>query len=58
MINFTVGLLSAVTEMFPLTLFSMGRDEVNAQCYVDDVQMQNDLGGWTFDLALHCYKPQ
>jgi len=35
-INFTVGLLSAVPELFPLTLFGTGGDEVNVQCYEDD----------------------
>ena len=51
-VNFTVGLLSAVAELFPSTLFSTGGDEINARCYVDDAQTQHDLDGWTLEQAL------
>lgn len=54
-INFTVGLLSAVAKMFPSTLFSTGGDEINARCYADDAQTQNDLGGRTFDQAFDAF---
>lgn len=54
-INFTVGLLSAVAEMFPSALFSTGGDEINAQCYADDAQTQSDLDGRTLEQALDAF---
>jgi hexosaminidase len=51
-VNFTVGLLSAVAELFPSTLLSTGGDEVNARCYADDAQTQHDLEGRTLEQAL------
>ena len=41
--------------MFPSTLFSTGGDEINARCYADDAQTQNDLGGRTFEQALDVF---
>ncbi|KAH9953189.1 N-acetylhexosaminidase [Russula dissimulans] len=54
-VNFTAGLLCAVAQMFPSTLFSTGGDEINARCYQDDPQTQNDLGGRTLDQALDSF---
>jgi hexosaminidase len=54
-INFTVGLLSAVAEMFPSGLFSTGGDEINARCYADDAQTQRDLDGRTLEQALDAF---
>ena len=51
-INFTAGLLSAAAQMFPSKLFSTGGDEINARCYQDDAQTQQDLGGRTVAQAL------
>ncbi|KAH9983700.1 N-acetylhexosaminidase [Russula compacta] len=54
-INFTVGLLSAVAELFPSTLFSTGGDEINVRCYEDDAQTQRDLNGRTLDQSLEAF---
>jgi len=54
-INFTVDLLSAVAEMFPSTLFSTGGDEINTQCYLDDPETQQELGGRTLNQALDAF---
>ncbi|KAF8262392.1 glycoside hydrolase family 20 protein [Lactarius quietus] len=54
-INFTVDLLSAVAEMFPSTLFSTGGDEINARCYTDDAETQQELGGRTLNQALDAF---
>jgi hexosaminidase len=54
-INFTVGLLSAVAELFPSTLFSTGGDEINMPCYQDDAQTQADLAGRTVKQALDAF---
>ncbi|KAH9055259.1 N-acetylhexosaminidase [Lactarius vividus] len=54
-VNFTVGLLSAVAKLFPSTLFSTGGDEINARCYQDDVQTQQELGGRTVAQALDMF---
>ena len=50
-VNFTVGMLSAVAELFPSTLFSTGGDEINSRCYADDAQTQRDLDGRTLNQA-------
>ena len=54
-VNFTVDLLSAVAEMFPSTLFSTGGDEINAQCYKDDSETQQELGGRNLSQALGAF---
>jgi hexosaminidase len=54
-INFTMGMLSAVAELFPSTLFGTGGDEINARCYNDDAQTQQDLDGRTLDQALDAF---
>ncbi|KAH9073564.1 N-acetylhexosaminidase [Lactarius deliciosus] len=54
-VNFTVGLLSAVAKLFPSTLFSTGGDEINARCYQDDAQTQQELGGKTVAQALDSF---
>ncbi|KAI9442927.1 N-acetylhexosaminidase [Lactarius indigo] len=54
-VNFTVGLLSAVAKLFPSTLFGTGGDEINARCYQDDAQTQEDLGGRTVAQALDTF---
>jgi hexosaminidase len=54
-VNFTVGMLSAVAELFPSTLFSTGGDEINARCYADDAQTQHDLDGRTLEQALDAF---
>jgi hexosaminidase len=54
-INFTVGLLSAIAELFPSTLFSTGGDEINVRCYQDDAQTQHDLDGRTLEQALDAF---
>ncbi|KAI0298150.1 N-acetylhexosaminidase [Multifurca ochricompacta] len=53
--NFTVGLLSAVAKLFPSPLFSTGGDEINARCYHDDAQTQNDLAGRSVEQALDVF---
>jgi len=50
-----VDLLSAVAEMFPSTLFSTGGDEINARCYTDDAETQQELGGRTLNQALDAF---
>ncbi|KAH9035873.1 N-acetylhexosaminidase [Lactarius pseudohatsudake] len=54
-VNFTVGLLSAVAKQFPSTLFSTGGDEINARCYQDDAETQQELGGKTVAQALDTF---
>jgi hexosaminidase len=54
-IDFTVGLLSAVADLFPSALFSTGGDEINAACYEADAQTQRDLDGRTLDQALDAF---
>ena len=54
-VNFTVDLLSAVAEMFPSTLFSTGGDEINAQCYKDDPETQQELAGRNLSQALGAF---
>ena len=54
-VNFTVGLLSAAAQLFPSTLFSTGGDEINARCYQDDAQTQQDLGGRSIGEALETF---
>ena len=54
-INFTMGLLSAVAELFPSTLFGTGGDEINIQFYADDAQTQSDLSGRTLNQALDAF---
>ena len=54
-INFTVGLLSAIAELFPSTLFGTGGDEINVRCYADDAQTQRDLSGRTLNKALDAF---
>jgi hexosaminidase len=47
-------MLSAVEELFPSKLFSMG-DEINARYYADDAQTQHDIDGRTLEQALDAY---
>ena len=54
-VDFTVGMLGAVAELFPSTLFSTGGDEINARCYADDAQTQRDLDGRTLNQALDAF---
>jgi hexosaminidase len=55
--NFTAQLLSAVAKLFPSTLFSTGGDEINANCYTQDLETQKDLNatGKTFEQALDTF---
>ena len=55
MINFTIGLLSAIAELFTSTLFGTGGDEINMRCYADDAQTQSDLAGRTLNQALDAF---
>ena len=41
--HYTADLLAAVAKMFPSTLFSTGGDELNTNCYDDDLETQQDL---------------
>ena len=43
--------------MFPSSLFSTGGDEINANCYTQDVQTQQELSaaGKTFEQALDTF---
>ena len=50
-INFTVGLLSAVVDLFPSTLFSIGGDKINTRSYQGDMQTQHDADGRTLEQA-------
>jgi hexosaminidase len=52
MVNLTVGLLSAIVELFPLMLLSTGSNEINARCYTDNTQTQHNLEGHTLEQAL------
>ncbi|KAI0684527.1 N-acetylhexosaminidase [Cytidiella melzeri] len=56
-IAYTAGLLTAVSKMFPSTLFSTGGDEINANCYAQDVETQQALNatGKTFEQALDTF---
>ena len=56
-IQFTANLLTAVAKMFPSTLFSTGGDEINANCYTQDAQTQQELSaaGKTFEQALDSF---
>jgi hexosaminidase len=47
-----VGLLNAVAELFPSTLFGGGGDEINMRCCADGAQTQSDLAGRMLDQAL------
>ena len=41
--------------MFPSTLFSTGGDEINAQCYKDDPETQQELAGRNLSQALGAF---
>ena len=53
-VNFTGDMLAAIARTLPSSLFSIGGDEVNTNCYRDDSVTQQDLKdtGKTFDQAL------
>ncbi|KAF8901265.1 N-acetylhexosaminidase [Mucidula mucida] len=53
--NFTTSLVTAITSMFTSPYFSLGGDEINAQCYTDDTETQSALNstGETFTDALN-----
>ena len=55
--QYTASLLTAVAKMFPSTLFSTGGDEINANCYTQDAQTQQELSasGKTFEQALDTF---
>ncbi|KAL4249823.1 Beta-hexosaminidase [Abortiporus biennis] len=55
--QFTADLLTAVSKMFPSTLFSTGGDEINVNCYTQDAETQQDLSasGQTFEQALDAF---
>jgi hexosaminidase len=42
-VNFTSELLTAASELFTSSYFSTGGDEVNAKCYEDDQETQDEL---------------
>ena len=52
--QYTEDLLTAVSKMFPSSLFSTGGDEINMNCYNQDNQTQTELGssGLTLEQAL------
>lgn len=58
--NFTTELLSAVARMFPSTLVSTGGDELNLNCYAQDVDTQADLktSGRSIEQALDVFTQQ
>jgi hexosaminidase len=43
-IQFTAGLVKAMSSMFPSKFFNTGGDEINANCYAMDNQTQQELG--------------
>ena len=53
-VNFTGDMLAAIAKTLPSSLFSIGGDEVNTNCYTTDPATQQDLkdSGKTFDQAL------
>ncbi|KAH9850196.1 N-acetylhexosaminidase [Lenzites betulinus] len=55
--NFTAGLISAVSRMFPSSLVSTGGDELNTECYAQDAETQADLkaSGRTLEQALDVF---
>ena len=52
--NFTADMLASVAKTLPSSLFSIGGDEVNTNCYTNDSLTQRELqeSGKTFDQAL------
>ncbi|KAJ2919216.1 hypothetical protein MD484_g1274, partial [Candolleomyces efflorescens] len=56
-VNFTASLLSAASKLFPSKFFSTGGDEINANCYRQDPQTQQDLAaqGKTLEQALDTF---
>ena len=55
--KFTTDLLTAAAKLAPSTLFSTGGDELNVQCYTDDVETQTLLNstGKTLEQALDTF---
>ena len=53
-VNFTGDMLAAIARTLPSSLFSIGGDEVNTNCYTTDSVTQRDLreSGKTLDQAL------
>ena len=54
MTNYVADLFTAVTKLFPSTLFSTGGDELNTNCYANDEPTQAALNasGSTLEQAL------
>ncbi len=52
--NFMADMLASVAKTLPSSLFSIGGDEVNSNCYTNDSLTQRELqeSGKTFDQAL------
>jgi hexosaminidase len=42
-VNFTANLVKAMSSMSPSKYFSTGGDEINANCYAQDNQTQEEL---------------
>lgn len=55
--NFTSNLLSAIATVLPSSLFSTGGDELNTNCYTQDLQTQVDLShsGRNLEQALDAF---
>lgn len=55
--NFTASLISSIAKTLPSKLFSTGGDEINMQCYDQDVKTQQDLSknGKTLEQALNAF---
>ena len=55
--KFTTDLLNSVADMFPGNYISTGGDEININCYNQDLQTQRDLNssGKTFEQALDAF---
>ena len=58
--KFTSDLLVAVSKLFPSSYFSTGGDEINANCYTQDAETQQELNstGQTFQEALNAFTQQ
>ena len=57
MTNYIADLFTAVTKLFPSTLFSTGGDELNTNCYANDEPTQAALNasGSTLEQALDVF---
>ena len=55
--NFTTNLIAAASKLFQSKMFSTGGDELNTNCYMQDVETQSALhaSGRTLEQALDAF---